>query len=133
MQITTRTEYSIRALVELCFSEKPISLKYLSEEHKLPYKYLEHLFRDLKSSGIVYSIAGSKGGYKLKKPSDEISLLDVLKAVEKEPSIHSCSQTIDKKYCLGDSCRFINVWKNINFQIDEVYQKITLASIVEEI
>ena len=133
MQITTRTEYSIRALCELCFSESPISLMSLSKEHKLPVKYLEHLFKDLKKSGIVYSVAGSKGGYKLKKNAEEITLLDILKAVDKESSIHNCNKSSEGEYCLGETCRFHIIWKKINSQIEEYYQKITLASIIEEI
>ncbi|MCL2065194.1 MAG: Rrf2 family transcriptional regulator [Candidatus Cloacimonetes bacterium] len=133
MQITTRTEYSVRALCELCFSENPISLKVLSKEHKLPFKYLEHLFRDLKNSGIVYSVAGSKGGYRLKRPAEEITLLDILRAVDKDPTIHKCLQTKDAEYCLGESCRFHIIWKKINVYIEEYYEKITLAGIIEEI
>jgi len=133
MQITTRTEYSVRALCELCFSENPLSLRVLSKEHKLPFKYLEHLFRDLKNSGIVYSVAGSKGGYKLNRPAEEITLLDILRAVDREPNIHKCLQSDDAEYCLGEACRFNFIWKRVNTQIEEFYQKITLSSIIEEI
>jgi Rrf2 family protein len=151
MQITTRTEYSIRALCELCFSEKPVSLKYLSREHNLPFKYLEHLFRDLKNSEIVFSKAGSKGGYSLKRPAEEITLLDILKAVEINPSVHSCNKNshplpplkkridhapqrgISNEYCIGESCRFHLVWAKINSQVEDMYRNITLANIIDEI
>ena len=133
MQLTTRTEYSIRALCELCFSEKPISLMYLAKEHKLPFKYLEHLFRDLKKHGIVYSIAGSKGGYRLNKLAEEISLMDVVNAVEKETKIHSCNPKPDFEYCIGETCRFHFIWGKINDHIENYYKSITLANIIEEI
>lgn len=133
MQITTKTEYSVRALCELCFSEKPISLRNIAQEQKLPLKYLEHLFRDLKNNDLVCSISGPKGGYKLKKTAEKISLLDIVKAVEKDTSVYNCNHTIETEYCIGMPCKFYNVWEKINSQIIEYYQNITLANICKEI
>jgi len=133
MQITTRTEYSVRALCELCFSQTALSLKTLAIEHKLPFKYLEHLFRQLKKSGIVYSTLGAQGGYRLNKSPEEISLLDIIKAVERRTAISSCFHNAESQYCLGENCRFRMIWGNINNHLEEHYKNITLATIIEQI
>ena len=133
MHITTRTEYSVRALVELCFSQTALSLKVLSKEHKLPFKYLEQLFKELKEHGIVYSKAGAKGGYRLKKPAEKITLYDIVNAVERVPKVHNCLQGTDFEYCLGESCRFTTVWGRIGDHVEEYYKTITLAGIIEEV
>lgn len=133
MQITTKTEYSVRALCELCFREKPVSLRIIADTQKLPLKYLEHLFRDLKSFGIVKSVSGAKGGYILNKNAEDITLLDILKAVEKDVSVYSCTHSTETEYCIGMPCKFYNVWEKINLQIVDYYKKINLAEICKEI
>ncbi|MCK9328979.1 MAG: Rrf2 family transcriptional regulator [Candidatus Cloacimonetes bacterium] len=133
MQITTKTEYSLRALCELCFREKPVSLRIIADTQRLPLKYLEHLFRDLKSNDIVRSISGAKGGYILNKNAENITLFDILQAVEKEISPNPCACSLDTPYCIGLPCKFHDVWEKINLQIFEYYKKITLSEICKEI
>ncbi len=133
MQITTKTEYSVRALCELCFRDKPVSLRVIADTQKLPLKYLEHLFRDLKSNELVKSVSGAKGGYILNQKAEDITLLDILSAVEKDTSSYPCTCSSDTAYCIGMPCKFHDVWQKINNQIFDYYKKITLAEICKEI
>lgn len=129
MQITSRTEYSVRALCELSFSNEPLSLRKISDAQKLPIKYLEHLFRDLKSNQIVNSVSGAKGGYTLAKETSQINLYDIIKAVEDFETDNDCTKRENSEYCIGKPCGFHKVWSEINSHLKEYYSGITLEYI----
>lgn len=133
MQITSRTEYSVRALCELCFSQEPLSIRKISEAQKLPVKYLEHLFRELKSKGLVKSISGAKGGYVLNKSVKDISLLDVVMAVEAFDESPDCVKRENSEYCIGKPCGFHQVWQEIDQHMHHYYAGISLDYICSKI
>ncbi len=133
VQITSKTEYSIRALCELVFASEPLSLRKISEAQKLPVKYLEHLFRNLKSHDIVNSIPGPKGGYVLSKDADKISLFNIIKSVEETEQYVDCEKRENSEYCIGKPCGFHRVWSEINTHMEEYYSSITLENICKKI
>ncbi|MCB5251007.1 MAG: Rrf2 family transcriptional regulator [Candidatus Cloacimonadales bacterium] len=132
MQITSRTEYSVRALCELCLHDTPQSLRKISEAQKLPIKYLEHLFRQLKQSDLVSSVSGAKGGYFLNKDSKEISLYDIIEAVEDINSTTECDRIENSEYCIGKPCGFHQVWQEIHYDLKDYYTKISLEYIYQK-
>ena len=133
MQITSRTEYSVRALCELCFNQEPLSLRKISEAQKLPIKYLEHLFRQLKQNELVSSIPGAKGGYILNKNSKDISLLDIIKAVEEINVNMDCDKRENSEYCIGKPCGFHQVWQEIQEHMKNYYSGMSLEYICTKI
>ena len=117
MQISTRTEYALRALLEMIkSSEIPISAREICERQKLPRKYIERLLGNLKSAGLVESSTGAKGGYVLAKQPAEINLLQVMQAVEDRSWEMSCVSN-PPEHCIGQECNLHLVW-------DEVYQNV---------
>ena len=85
MNISSRCEYACRAVVELAlreFSAAPLTAQQIAEQRGIPEKYLVHILLQLKRVGIVKSIRGSQGGYLLGKSPDEISLLDIVRAID---------------------------------------------------
>ena len=85
MKITTKSIYAIRALHTLnLLSEdsKPVGIATLSEKLGLSNKYLEQIFSNLKRSKLVISTAGKLGGYKLARPVEDISILDVITTMD---------------------------------------------------
>ncbi len=133
MQITSRTEYSVRALCELCFNQKPLSLRKISEAQKLPIKYLEHLFRQLKQHDLVSSVSGAKGGYVLNRSIKEITLLDIIEAVEEINVSMDCDKRENSEYCIGKPCGFHQVWQEIQEHMKNYYSGMSLEYICTKI
>jgi Rrf2 family protein len=117
MQISTRTEYALRALMEIVRQDNnPISAREICERQHLPKKYIERLLGNMKNAGLVDSLSGAKGGYILAKPSSEITILQVMKAVEDRSWEMSCISN-PPEHCLGKECGLHIVW-------DDVYQNV---------
>lgn len=82
MKLTTRGHYSVKALLDLCLRpEKPASVAAISQRQDLPAPYLEKLLIELRRAGIVASVRGAHGGYRLAKAPADISLGHILEAV----------------------------------------------------
>ncbi len=115
MQISTRTEYALRALMELVKAgSEPISAREICERQQLPKKYIERLLGNLRNAGLVDSLSGSKGGYLLARKAGQITLLQVMQAVEDRSWEMSCDCN-PPEHCMGKDCNLYMVW-------DEVYQ-----------
>lgn len=83
MKLTTRGHYSVRAMLDLSLQPnyKPISVKAIAQRQELPAPYLEKLLIELRKAGLVESIRGSQGGYRLARAPAQISLGQILEAV----------------------------------------------------
>jgi len=85
MNISSRCEYACRAVVELAChenSEAPITALQIADRRGIPEKYLVHILLQLKRAGLVKSIRGAQGGYLLARTPDEITLLDLVQAID---------------------------------------------------
>lgn len=85
MNISSRCEYACRAVVELALHEQsgaPLTSQHIAERRGIPEKYLVHILLQLKRTGIVKSIRGAQGGYMLGRSPDEITLLDIVRAID---------------------------------------------------
>ena len=85
MNISSRCEYACRAVVELARhenSDAPITAVNIAERRGIPEKYLVHILLQLKRAGLVKSIRGAQGGYLLAKSPDDITLLDLVQAID---------------------------------------------------
>ena len=84
MMFSTRTEYGVRVMVELARrnGDGPVSLADIASTEELPLAYLEHLVARLRKAGLVESRRGARGGYLLARPAPEISMAEVVEALE---------------------------------------------------
>jgi len=136
MQISTKTEYAVRAISELAIKSngEPVSISELCHDKNLPIKYVEQLFRKLKKNGLVKSVHGSKGGYLLNKEISEISLKDIMEAVDENISTKFCVEDraqID--YCSGFPCGFSKLWDEIKGHIENYFDSIKLDAIISKL
>lgn len=134
MYISTKTGYALRALAQLAANDEkaPLSLAELVKDQPLPIKYLEHLFRNLKKAELVLSKKGSRGGYYLAKSPEEISLQDIMTAVEESQHSFYCRDNkIDADYCQGANCGFRKLWHRIGDDMEKYFSNITLAEVIK--
>lgn len=84
MKISTKGRYGLRAFIDLaCYgAEEPVSISSISARQEISERYLEQLMAKLKKAGLVKSIRGAGGGYRLAKDAAEVSVGDVLRALE---------------------------------------------------
>lgn len=137
MKLSTKGRYGLRAFIDLAVygEEEPVSLTSIAARQEISPNYLEQLMAKLKKAGLIESIRGVNGGYRLARPADEISVGDVLRALEGDLTPVECA-AIDsgkEKHCTGSgSCVSRIVWKRINDSINQTVDSIFIGELVKE-
>ncbi len=150
MMFSTKAEYGVRVMVELArrSGEDPIPLAEIAAHDGLPLAYLEHLVARLRKAALVDSRRGSRGGYMLARPSSEITMAEVVEALEGSIAPIECiSQSADGSIvCSRESaqtgsgragteshvCPTKLLWTRVRFAIVRTLQETTLADLVLE-
>ena len=131
MRLTTKSRYAVSALIELSFLESagPVSLNDIATNQNIELNYLEQLFRKLRIAGIVKSIRGRNGGYIYAKDPVNISIKEVMNAVDEILDATKCNGT---SACHnGKKCSTHDLWNDLNILVDDYLEKITINSLVE--
>ncbi len=131
MKLTTKGRYAVTAMLDLALrhGQGPINLSEISSRQGISLSYLEQLFSRLRKQGLVASSRGPGGGYSLGRPSAEISISDVIHAVDETVDATRCH---GQKNCHGeDRCLTHDLWEELSQQISEFLNSISLASLVE--
>lgn len=134
MKLSTRTRYGIRAMLELAmfFGSGPLQIKLIAKHQEISVKYLEQLITILKSAGFVRSIRGSKGGYVLSKPPDQITLDSIFIALEGPVTTVECVE--DMSYCArAADCVTREVWTEVQEAIMKILRSLTLQDLVDRV
>lgn len=137
MKITAQEEYGLRVLIRIagCHSNDGLSIPQLSETEGLSSHYVAKLTRTLRLAGFINSTPGNKGGYILARPAEEININLVLKALG--------GALFDNDFCAGHSgslrlctnsvdCSARSLWQLIQFTVDKLLDKVTLADLVKK-
>ena len=131
MKISTKGRYGARAALELSlrYGSGPVRVREISESQEISERYLENILNTLRTSGLVKSTRGAKGGYELAKTPSGITLFDIIKSLEGPLDVVSC--TGDYECGRAAECATISVWKEIKEMIEEVLSSITLEDLAE--
>lgn len=132
MRLSTTARYSLRALSDLCAGHNvnPVSVSDIAERQDIPLCYLEQLFGKLRRGGILESVRGSQGGYRLARCADEITIAEILQALG-EPFIFGDCQT--EKGCENaETCPTFSLWRKVKGSVDEILRSTTLEDIADE-
>lgn len=135
MKLSTKGRYGLRALIDLAkYSEiEPVSINSIAARQGLSERYLEQLMALLKKAGLVKSIRGASGGYTLARSADDISVGDVLRALEGNLEPVDCPAFTGQEGCeSAGGCVTKYVWKRINESINQTVDKMKISELVEE-
>jgi len=111
------------------FGKGPVSLRKLAERQCISMKYMEQIVPLLKASGLIRSTRGALGGYVLAKEPGEISLRDILQALEGSWSLVDCLD--DDKLCdRAKGCVTYEIWHDIHTAIHKILDSTTLADMI---
>jgi Rrf2 family protein len=139
MMFSTKAEYGVRVMVELArrAGEEPIPLAEIAERGGLPLAYLEHLVARLRKAGLVDSRRGSRGGYLLARSPTEITMAEVVEALEGSIAPIECitegsdgSIVCSREKQPGHVCPTKLLWTRVRFSIVRTLQEMTLADLV---
>jgi Rrf2 family cysteine metabolism transcriptional repressor len=139
MMFSTKAEYGVRVMVELArrSGEAPIPLAEIAANDGLPLAYLEHLVARLRKAGLVDSRRGSHGGYLLARPAGEITMAEVVEALEGSIAPIECiSEAADgsivcaRESSLDHVCPTKLLWTRVRFSIVSTLRETTLADLL---
>ena len=134
MKLTTKGRYAVMAMADLALyrGSGPTSLTDISLRQNISLPYLEQIFIKLKDNNLVKSTRGSKGGYTLEKPANEIKISNIISAVDEEVKMLSCKKE-SKKGCNNKSMKCIthNLWDQLDEHINNFFEKVKLQDLVK--
>lgn len=131
MQLSRSMEYAVRSLVRLASSKKPLSLKEIAKEEKIPAPYLAKIMRTLVNGKIVCSTKGRNGGYYLSMPPGQIALYDLYLLFEKREKLLPCFE--NDSFCSAHkNCTQKVVWYKIENAVMRAFKKVSLKEMVRK-
>ncbi|MEP6462012.1 MAG: Rrf2 family transcriptional regulator [Frankiaceae bacterium] len=131
MHISARADYAMRALLTLAASDTPrVKGEVLTSAQSLPRKFLEQILTELRRAGIVQSQRGADGGYCLARPANQITLADVMRAVDGPLAEVRGLRPEDTIYA-GAAEHLQEVWVAVRASLRTVLESVTLADVVE--
>lgn len=133
MRISARGRYAVDIMVELALCDKgqPVSVKDIASRKQISSKFLEQIISALQKAGLVRSIRGSQGGYRLKKKPEEYTVGSILRVTEGDLAPISCVEEGNEDCIHKSTCRTVKLWKDLNEAINGVVDNVSLADLVE--
>ena len=132
MRLTTKGRFAVTAMIDVAMhgSTGPVTLAAVSGRQRISLSYLEQLFGKLRRSGLVESVRGPGGGYNLAKPQDQVSVADIIVAVDEPIDATQCKGL---ENCHDDRrCMTHDLWTSLNEHIFSFLSGVTLAQLVKQ-
>jgi Rrf2 family protein len=130
MHVTAKADYAVRAVIELADSaqDSPRKVDEVAKAQSIPVSFLENILTQLRSSGIVRSQRGPEGGYWLAKPAEEVSLAQIIRAVE-GPLVGVRGQRPEEVEYTGSAESLKDVWVALRANLRKVLERVTVADV----
>ena len=131
MKISTKGRYVVTAMMDIAIHDKfgPVTLADISQCQGISLSYLEQLFAKLRKKGLVEGVRGPGGGYRLALPADQVSVADIVSAVDERMDSTDWEGHEDCQE--GDRCLTHELWSDLSDQIFAFLQGINLAQFLE--
>ena len=132
MRLTTKGRFAVTAMIDLAMrdGQGPVTLAGISDRQKISLSYLEQLFGKLRRSGLVESVRGPGGGYSLARKSNDVSVANIIVAVDEPIDATRCG---GKEDCLDDHrCMTHDLWAQLNERVFDFLGSVTLHDLVEQ-
>ncbi len=132
MNISAKSKYAVRALVELAQhnGDQPVPIADISARKEIPLQFLEQLFSSLRKAGILNSHRGVRGGFSFKKLPEDVSVLEVVEALDGSVAPASCTvgAPCDKK----ETCAVQEVWADAKRSLEQVLSDARIADLAHK-
>jgi len=133
MRLTSKGRYAVSAMIDLSKNEHngPVNLAAISDRQFISLSYLEQLFRKLREGGLVKSVRGPGGGYLLNRTPAEITVSDVIRAVDEEIKATRCVNALRGCH-RGNRCDTHELWDNLGMHIYRFLDVVTLQDVCDK-
>jgi Rrf2 family protein len=129
MRLSARVDYALRAMAELAAASGPRTVEQLAAAQRIPSKYLENILGELRRGGLLRSQRGPDGGHRLARPASEISIADVIRALDGELANVRGNRPEDLAYT-GAAAPLQQVWIALRASERVILEGVTLAHVV---
>ena len=133
MKISTKGRYGLRILLDIVLNgdNVPRLMRDIATSQNISEKYISRLVIDLRKAGLIKSVRGAKGGYKMARFPEDVTLLEIVETMEGRTSIVDCVLQPDACSKVG-GCAVHQTWAEINRKIREVLSEVTLKDIADK-
>jgi Rrf2 family protein len=129
VRVSAKADYAIRAAVELAAADaRPVKGERIAQAQHIPPNFLENILADLRNAGIVASRRGAEGGYWLASPADEVSIADVIRAVD-GPLANVRGIRSEQVEYDGTAVALRDVWVAVRASLRDVLERVSLADV----
>ncbi len=133
MKLTTKGRFAVTAMLDIALHdpEQYVTIAAIGERRHLSSAYLEQIFGKLRRAGLLEGIRGPRGGYRLSKPADQITVMQILDAVDASLEKSVCEK--DRDCCDGEGeCITFDLWDRLNEEMRRFLSGITLKGLAEQ-
>lgn len=131
MLLTRKSEYALLSLISIAKNKEPKNVDVLSKELDISKSFLAKIMQNLAKDELVISHRGVNGGFVLKKPLDEITILEIVEAAEERvPMVFECAPSLQS--CPNNKAKSCIIWpllNNLQFKVNDFLSKLTLKDI----
>ena len=134
MQVSQKTRYALRAMFELAkhYGEGPVRIGDIAQRQAIPVRFLEGILSQLRQGGLLRSVRGARGGYELAEHPAQVSVGDLIRAIEGPIEPTPCLNDENPEDCpLFGDCVFLPMWRKAGEALAQVYDGTTFAGLVE--
>jgi Rrf2 family iron-sulfur cluster assembly transcriptional regulator len=132
MRLTTKGRFAVTAMIDLALrgEDGPVALASISERQKISLSYLEQLFGKLRRYALVDSVRGPGGGYCIARPLDQLTVADIIRAVDEQLDATQCG---GRENCQDEHrCMTHDLWSTLNNKMYDYLASVTLAELVSK-
>lgn len=132
MKLTSKGRYAVTAMIDIALNQNsgPITLALISQRQEISLSYLEQLFAKLKKSDLVKSARGPGGGYRLSRDASEISISDIIHAVDEKLDARKCEGRANCQN--GTKCLSHELWDDLSCMIDQFLSGVSLQNLLDK-
>lgn len=137
MHLSTRGRYAIMAMLDLAVlgmgTSRPVTLAMIAERQQISLSYLEQLFAKLRKAGVVDSVRGPGGGYKVSRPLENVWLSDIVNAVDEVIDVTRCGGDVGGPGCMegGKRCNSHELWGALGRHIEGFMRRVNLKMVLD--
>ncbi len=135
MKLSTKGQYGVKAMFDLAmrYSDEFVPLKQVAESQVIPENYLEQLVAQLRKAGLVESVRGPQGGYRLSRDPAEITIGEIIRLLEGPITLVDCAPEEGESSCKrAEACVTRGIWAKMSASIAAVVDSITLADLCQD-
>ncbi|MGI9481811.1 MAG: Rrf2 family transcriptional regulator [Hyphomicrobiales bacterium] len=134
MKLSTRGRYAVMAMSDIAIHSagEPVSLADISSRQAISQAFLEQLFAQLRKAGLVTSVRGPGGGYKLSRDADEICIADIVTSVDEPLQVTRCQGDAIDGCVEGEKCVTHELWAALGRQVYGFLAAVTLGDVAEQ-